>query len=93
MILYTGAMEADRGNDAYTRQMCSEEEKEGKTTSPTSETQNSKICKDVHKKEKMSKGLKIKQKFFSGFYKSDKRFKIFTMLSDMSNFHLKKRKI
>jgi len=55
MILYTGALEADRGNDAYTRQMCSEEEKEGKTTSPTSETQNSKICKDVHKKKRCPK--------------------------------------
>lgn len=41
----------------------------------------------------MSKGLKLEQKFFSGFYKSDKYFKIFTMLSDTSNFHLKKRKV
>ena len=39
----------------------------------------------------MSKGLQIKQKFSSGFYKSDKHFKISAMLSDMSNFHLKKK--
>lgn len=70
-----GALEADRGNNANTRQMCSEGEKEGKTTSPTSETQNSKICKDVPPpKKKDVQRLKIKQKFFSGFYKSDKHF-------------------
>lgn len=65
---------------------CVQREKR-KKTSPISETQNSKICKDVQKKRTMSKGLQIKQKFSSGFYKSDKHFKIFAMLSDMSNFH------